>query len=130
MATNSAACGDLITVRLADHKRGWGKFCGKSCSAAYKSGQRPRDVNAVHAKSSEWAREKLHRLSRHADGKAPVAQPIRVQVGRVRVTPKYHSPSACRECGTAINGPGLCYRCDDHRLAMDAAESGWDGHKN
>lgn len=26
-------CKKTITVRLADHKRGWGNFCSKSCKA-------------------------------------------------------------------------------------------------
>ena len=28
-------CSDNIAVRLADHKRGWGNFCNKSCKAKY-----------------------------------------------------------------------------------------------
>lgn len=28
-----ANCKTPMTVRLADHKRGWGKFCSKSCKA-------------------------------------------------------------------------------------------------
>ena len=28
-------CSSDITVRLADHKRGWGNFCNKSCKAKY-----------------------------------------------------------------------------------------------
>lgn len=28
-------CKADITVRLADHKRGWGNFCNKSCKARY-----------------------------------------------------------------------------------------------
>jgi hypothetical protein len=28
-------CKSNITVRLADHKRGWGNFCDKSCKARY-----------------------------------------------------------------------------------------------
>lgn len=28
-------CSTDITVRLADHKRGWGNFCNKSCKAKY-----------------------------------------------------------------------------------------------
>lgn len=30
-------CSEKITVRLADHKRGWGNFCDKSCAAGYKA---------------------------------------------------------------------------------------------
>jgi hypothetical protein len=28
-----ACCGKPMKVRLADHKRGWGKYCSKSCKA-------------------------------------------------------------------------------------------------
>lgn len=28
-------CKNSITVRLADHKRGWGNFCNKSCKAKH-----------------------------------------------------------------------------------------------
>lgn len=28
-------CKSDITVRLADHKRGWGNFCNKSCKAKF-----------------------------------------------------------------------------------------------
>jgi hypothetical protein len=28
-------CSSNITVRLADHNRGWGNFCNKSCKAKY-----------------------------------------------------------------------------------------------
>jgi hypothetical protein len=28
-------CDANITVRMADHKRGWGKFCNKSCKAKH-----------------------------------------------------------------------------------------------
>ena len=38
------ACGCPIEVRLADHKRGWGNFCDKSCAAAYKVGKRPGKI--------------------------------------------------------------------------------------
>jgi endogenous inhibitor of DNA gyrase (YacG/DUF329 family) len=41
-------CGDPMTVRLSDHKRGWGKFCSKSCKAIYqeaKTGQYARFIN-------------------------------------------------------------------------------------
>lgn len=29
-------CGDPMQVREADVKRGWGKFCSKSCAASWK----------------------------------------------------------------------------------------------
>ncbi len=42
-------CGVGITVRLADHKRGWGNFCSKSCKAKRqekRTGQYRRFLNA------------------------------------------------------------------------------------
>lgn len=45
---NCKACGCPIRVRLADHKRGWGNFCDKSCSAAYKVGKRPSKTVETH----------------------------------------------------------------------------------
>lgn len=120
---NCLACGTLITVRLADHKRGWGNFCDKSCAAAYKCGQRPRDVNTHHAKFSQWARTCLDTRDLT---KAP---PIKEQIGKVKVKSVYHSPAHCRRCGEPINGPGLCKPCDEHAEGMNAMEAGWDGHK-
>lgn len=128
---NCKACGDLIAVRLADHKRGWGNFCDKACAAAHKCGQRPGDVNAYHAKFSAWAAERLaHFTAIYPTGKPPVAPKIRAQAGRVKITPTYHSPASCRECGEPTNGPGLCWKCEAHQDAMDATEAGWDGHKS
>lgn len=127
---NCLACGDLITVRLADHKRGWGKFCDKACAAAHKCGQRPRDVNPHHAKFSAWAADRVLAFAeKYADGRPPAAPPLRQQIGKVKVRPIYHSPAECRRCGAAINGPGLCFECDAHEQAMNDAEAGWDGHK-
>jgi hypothetical protein len=88
---NCAACGDLITVRLADHKRGWGRFCDKACAAAYKCGQRPRDVNAHHAKLSPWAADRMRAFAGYRDGKPPLALSIKEQVGKVKIKPIYHS---------------------------------------
>jgi len=127
---NCGACGDLITVRLADHKRGWGKFCNKACAAAHKCGQRPSDVNVGHAKFSEWAADRVADLARHPNGKAPTAPRIKDQLGhKVKVKPIYHSPANCRDCGEAINGPGRCDECESKREADYALEEGWDGHK-
>ena len=33
MEKNCKSCGKIITVRVADHRRGWGNFCSKSCKA-------------------------------------------------------------------------------------------------
>jgi hypothetical protein len=127
---NCLACGDLIAVRLADHKRGWGKFCDKTCAAAHKCGQRPRDVNAHHAKFSIWAFNKVADFAaKYGSGKPPIAARLKGQIGKVAVRPCYHSPSNCRECGAVINGPGLCDPCETRREASYACEEGWDGHK-
>ena len=51
-----ATCGDTMTVRLADHERGWGKFCSKSCKAK-KQGPRmydhQRGVTAKRARADQ-----------------------------------------------------------------------------
>lgn len=127
---NCEACGDLISVRLADHKRGWGRFCNKACAGAHKFGQRPRDVNAEHAKKSIWAKDRFeHFQSLYGDGKRPKAPTAKDQVGKVKVKPIYHSPSYCRICGTPMNGLGLCSSCDDEQTTLNDMETGWDGHK-
>ncbi|MXN46094.1 hypothetical protein GR138_12925 [Shinella kummerowiae] len=127
---NCAACGKPITVRLADHKRGWGKFCGKACAAGYKCGMRPRDVNKRHAKQSAWASEALAARDAAGVNEWPKAPSVKEQLGhRVKVRPIYHSPSECRECGKRVNGPGLCWECEAENEANDAMEAGWDGHK-
>ncbi len=127
---NCAACAEIITVRLADHKRGWGRFCDKACAAAYKCGQRPGDVNAGHTQS-EWAMRKLaERRELHNGDRAPKAPSIKAQLGRkTKVRKTYHSPAQCRDCGVPINGPGWCRQCSTEREAINAMEEGWDGHK-
>lgn len=128
---NCEACAELITVRLADHKRGWGRFCDKACSAAYKCGQRPRDVNEHHAKFSIWAKTAWERLKASGHEKWPTAPSIKDQIGKkVKVMPIYHSPCNCYTCGASVNGPGLCDSCEDHEQGLADMEAGWDGHKN
>lgn len=131
---NCEACGILITVRLADHKRGWGRFCGKACAAGYKCGMRPRDVNKRHAKEGGiWAVTAF--AAREAAGvtewlKAPS---IQAQIGhKVKVKPTHHSPPTrreCRECGIIQTNGIYCFDCEVHLEGMDASEAGWDGHK-
>jgi hypothetical protein len=122
---NCMACGDLIRVRLADHKRGWGKFCDKACAAAYKTGQRPRDVNAGHAKYSMWAADRMRHFAEH--GQPVKARPIKKQLGKnVKVKPIYHSPCQCRRCGEPVNGPGLCDACWAHEDGLH--DQSWDAH--
>lgn len=124
---NCKACGNLINVRLADHKRGWGNFCDKSCSAAYKYGHRPRDVNKTHAKYSGWAATTI------ASRDVTKAKPIKEQVGKnVKVKSKLHSPATirkCIECGDDAT-ERYCIECGIHYSAMDDMENGWDGHKS
>lgn len=127
---NCAACGALMSVRLADHKRGWGKFCDKSCAAGYKCGMRPRDVNKAHAKQSVWAEKAFKEREAAGVEHWPKAAPVHHQVGhKVKVKPIYHSPSHCRDCGKRVNGPGRCWHCDAHHDAINQMETGWDGHK-
>lgn len=122
---NCEACGALISVRLADHKRGWGRFCDKSCGAAFRFGQRPRDVNKEHAKHGGWAAVAFQRLVA-AGGAHPRAPRIKDQLGHgVKVKPIHHSPAKCRTCGVKIEqGERYCF---DHEDFED--EGGWDGHK-
>lgn len=99
---NCAACGTLITVRLADHKRGWGKFCDKSCAAAYKCGQRPRDVNANHAKYSPWAAACLDTrdLTKAPAVEAQIGEKVKVKlVKRSYARQPWTGPGSARSLG-------------------------------
>lgn len=125
---NCLACDALISVRVADHKRGWGKFCDKACAAAHKVGMRPRDVNAHHAKFSGWAKTCMALRTAMGVTQWPRAPRIKDQIGKVKVKPLYHSPANCR-CGVRMNGPGLCEECEAHEQGLWADEAGWDGHK-
>ena len=113
---NCAACWAPISVRLADHKRGWGRFCDKSCAAAHKAGMRPRDVSRSHARHSEWAKAALDRRDAAGVEVWPTEPGVPAQVGKVKVVPTRHSPCRCRKCGEPndLNGPGLCIVCDDY----------------
>lgn len=127
---NCEACGATISVRLADHKRGWGRFCDKACAAAHKVGMRPRDVNEHHAKFSHWASTCMAHRKLAGVVVWPAAPRIKDQVGKVKVSPLYHSPATCRSCGERINGPGFCYECEGEYQALADNEAGWNGHKN
>ena len=90
---NCKACGSNITVRLADHKRGWGNFCDKACSAAFKCGQRPADVNARHAEFSQWAEVCHETNTKFPPTKAPsvegqVGGRVRIKKQKRRATPR------------------------------------------
>jgi hypothetical protein len=71
-------CKKPIQVRLSDHRRGWGKYCSKSCKAK-KQAQitgivepdyraRGRSVNQM--KNGRYARSKIggQAIERHWDG--------------------------------------------------------------
>lgn len=125
---NCLACGGLIKVRLTDHKRGWGKFCDKACSAAYKCHQRPKDVNKRHTKFSSWAEERYNFFETH--GWPTKAPSIELQIGqKVKVKHKLHSPSSCNKCACKTNGDRWCDTCRIEEEAVNALEEGWDGHK-
>lgn len=126
---NCEACFAPISVRLADHKRGWGRFCDKACAAAHKVGFRPRDVMQAGKRSGQWAISRKAALDQAGLQSWPAAPRIKDQVGKVSVKRLYHSPAKCRGCGVALNGPGLCDTCDGHEVGMYDNEAGWDGHK-
>ncbi len=122
---NCAACFDLIDVRIADHTRGWGKFCDKSCAAAYKVGMRPRDVNANHAKYSSWASVAMDERNRLYGGKCPPKAPsIQQQLGKsLKVKHKLHSPRKalpCKRCGTVTSYGYHCQACASHLEGLEA----------
>ena len=58
---NCKCCKKNISVRLADHKRGWGIFCSKSCKAKhqeqrngqYKANLNGRGVSNLHPERLE-----------------------------------------------------------------------------
>lgn len=116
---NCLACGNIINVRLADHKRGWGKFCDKSCAAAHKCGMRPRDVNYYHAKCQGgfgWAAQKLKEFEIYPDAKPPKAKSIGAQLtmSERKVRPVHYDRST-RENEMTVG--------DDEDLS-------WDAHKS
>ena len=113
---NCKACGDLIVVRLADHKRGWGNFCDKRCKAAHSQGERPGSINAYHTScvTGGWAFDQYHYFQRtYPDGKPPVAKSIKEQVGQKVKIKKVVRPVDDR---------------DDFEI--DHEGGGWDAHKN
>lgn len=115
---NCAACDALIDVRLADHKRGWGRFCDKSCTAAYKVGMRPRDVNANHANYSPWAATcmRVRELNGFVDG-WPKAASIKDQTGKKEKIKPYVRKTDVRDFD------------DLDSAGIEDMEAGWDGHK-
>lgn len=127
IAKNCKACGAEISVRLADHKRGWGNFCDKACAAAYKTGQRPRDVNAFHAKFSPWAKDRMEQRAGQDPKKVPS---VKKQLGKnPKIKHKLHSPGKCVDCGAHVVNARRCNLCQSHQDGLDAMEEGWDGHK-
>lgn len=136
---NCKACFGVIRVRLADHKRGWGNFCDKSCSAAYKCGQRPRDVNKNHTKYSDWCDIVYHSHQElYPNGKPPKQPPVHEQIGtKVKVKHKLHSPKKrhqCHDCGIYCNpewydGKPYCANHSAHHYAISSMGQGWQEHK-
>lgn len=121
---NCKACGDIIRVSLANHKRGWGNFCDKACAAAFKCGQRPEDVNERHAKHSPWAAAMWEARVENYNGETPPkAPPIKEQLGfKPKVKHKLHSPEK--------PVPQELQDEWDHNDACAAMEECWDGHKH
>ena len=132
---NCLACGDIINVRLADHKRGWGKFCDKSCSAAFKCGQRPCDVNRKHAKYSPWADICMSiRDDCYGGGEPPKAPSIQSQTGKcIKVKHKLHSPETkktkCVSCGVRLILETSDY-CSECAIGVHSDDQSWDAHKH
>lgn len=64
-------CNTEIKVRMADHKRGWGVFCSKSCKAKYQT--KVTGISGPHYKASgksvndmkngNYAKSKINRMS-------------------------------------------------------------------
>ncbi len=48
-------CGDQFTARTADRKRGWARFCSKTCKA--KEQEKRTHQNANH---NEWQKSRDH----------------------------------------------------------------------
>lgn len=40
-------CGKPITVRVSDYKRGWGRFCDKSCAVTFREKMRRHKGSAL-----------------------------------------------------------------------------------
>lgn len=59
---NCARCGDPFTARAADRKRGWARFCSKSCKAIRQTQRRgyppPRDDNPLYTFGEMWDEHK------------------------------------------------------------------------
>lgn len=62
-----ARCGDPFMARVADRKRGWGRFCSKSCKAIRQTQVTGRGAPA-HDDRSDWERygDEIHPLSPEA----------------------------------------------------------------
>ena len=48
MTKKCKCCGKAITVRKADHDRGWGKFCSKSCKAKEQESRTGQYAHYIH----------------------------------------------------------------------------------
>ncbi len=53
-----ASCGKRFSVRAADRKRGWGRFCSKSCKAAHQS---KIAIRGNHTMPTKYTQERYRR---------------------------------------------------------------------
>ena len=64
-------CGTMFTARVADRKRGWGKFCSKSCKASNcKNGMKAFSGRKVKRISEESVHDADHEAGLEAAGEA------------------------------------------------------------
>ena len=47
-------CRETMAVRTADRKRGWGRFCSKSCKAKKQTRERRREFPAMSQGGYDW----------------------------------------------------------------------------
>lgn len=62
-----ACCGKTIMVRAADVKRGWGKFCSKSCKAKQQEA-RKAFMGATHGRNFHAEQDALDAVEAGWDG--------------------------------------------------------------
>lgn len=61
-------CKSDITVRLADHNRGWGNFCNKSCKAKFQENRNGQYAAYMNGRGvSNLHPERLKEYSRRRD---------------------------------------------------------------
>lgn len=57
-------CPDKFIARVADRKRGWAKFCSKSCAAYWKSYGKRRGHQSVEMREAALSRNNIERIQR------------------------------------------------------------------